>query len=299
MASRAIFDPSSCFRHPLLPSQPSSVKVSHARRISDYLEVIPIEDKGFGTVATQDVEAYTYMFFESPAATAIDKPLNRPQSIAYIAEAYRQMTPKIRAHFDTLHEGSRPFETREMRIWKANLFTWGATDRDGSCVSNIFLEMSRINHSCSPNAEYNENHDKNQIELYSIKPICAGEEVTICYPPEFQFRTGAERNAYLSYICGFTCKCGACADPEFASMSDRRRRMLKEDRYCGILGRPVAPDFSAKALGIEGPSSVRPITSTQLRGGFLGGIKISRPGTLGLLRRTVKLQYDEGLFSED
>lgn len=228
-----------------------------------------------------------------------DKQLDRPQSMDFISKACERMSPETIARFGALHEGTRPFETREMRIWKANCFTWGSIQEDGSCVCAIFLDMSRINHSCLPNAEYNENYRDNRMELYSTRPILAGEEVTICYPPEFQFRTGNERNAYLRYIKRFTCKCPACADSTFAPMSDRRRQMLKEDVYCGINGWPVAPDFSARALNIEGPSSVRPIIMNQPQGGgFPGGADISRPGTLGLLRRVVKLQYDERLFGE-
>jgi len=217
----------------------------------------------------------------------------------FISQAYQRMMPEIRARFDALHEGSRPFETREMCIWKANAFVWGATQSHGSCSSAIFLDMSRINHSCLPNAEYNENYWDNRMELYSIRPIHAGEEVTVCYTPGSQYKTGDERNAYLRYIKGFTCKCPACADSTFAPMSDRRRQMLKEDVYCGMKGRPVAPDFSTKTLNIEVPSSVRPIVMNQTQGGgFLGGVDIPRPGTLGLLRRIVKLQYDEGLFGK-
>jgi hypothetical protein len=299
MASRAIFDPSSCFPHPLLPGRPLSAKAPQARRISDYLEVIPIEGTGFGTVATQDVEVGTFMHTESPAAIIWGKILDRSQSMEFIAQAYNRMTQEIKARFDALQEGTRPFETREMRIWKSNSFGWGATQSDGSCICAIFLDMARINHSCLPNAEYNENYRDNRMELYSIRPIRAGEEVTICYIPDSQFKTGDERNAYLRYIRGFTCKCPACEDSIFAPMSDRRRRMLKEDVYCGIKGRPVTPDFSAKTLNIEEPSSIRPIIMNQPQGGgFPGGVDISRPGTLGLLRRIVKLQYDEGLFGE-
>jgi hypothetical protein len=165
MASRVIFDPSSCFQHPLLPVRPSSTKVPQARRVSDYLEVIPIEGKGPGTVTTQDVEVGTFLHTESLAATIWGKILDRPHSMEFIAQAYRHMTSDIRAHFDALHERTRPFETREMRIWKSNSFGWGATESDGSCISAIFFDMARINHSCLPNAEYNENHRDNRMEL--------------------------------------------------------------------------------------------------------------------------------------
>jgi hypothetical protein len=166
--------------HILLPGRASSAKVPQARRISDYLEIIPIEGKVFGTVATQDVEAYTFLHTESPAATVREKIIDRPQSMEFISQAYQRMMPEIRARFDALHEGSCPFKTREMCIWKADAFAWGATQSDGSCSSAIFLDMSRINHSCFPNAEYNENYWDNRMELYSIRPIRAGEEVTVC-----------------------------------------------------------------------------------------------------------------------
>jgi hypothetical protein len=60
-----------------------------------------------------------------------------------------------------------------------------------------------------------------------------------------------------------------------------------------MLGQPVAPDFSAKGLKIDVPSSIQPIRGTQYHG-FPDGMQISRPGTEGLMRRSVKLLYDDG-----
>jgi SET domain-containing protein len=225
MASRATFDPASCFpSHPLLPNQPSTSKSSPARKISDYLEIIPIQGKGYGTVATKGISAYTFLFSESPAGYTAYNPRNLPQETASVAQAHRHMSPSIRARFDTLHEGAHPFSTRELRIWKANSFSFGPNDS----VSAIFLDLSRINHSCLPNAEYHDNLEKERMELYAAKGIRKGEEVTICYGSDFHYRTGEERNAHLKYGFGFTCKCRACADPTFKAMKDRRRELLKE-----------------------------------------------------------------------
>ena len=171
--------------------------------------------------------------------------------------------PSIRARFNALHEGARPFQTREMRIWKTNAFLFDPV-KDRNPLSAIFLDLSRINHSCLPNAEYHANFQKERMELYSTKGIEKGEEVTICYGEDFMYKTGEERNAYLRYVYGFSCKCRACADPGFREVSDRRRRMLKQGWYCGMSGMPVAPDFSAKALGIDGPSSARPIRAQKV-----------------------------------
>jgi hypothetical protein len=186
-----------------------------------------------------------------------------------------------------------------MRIWKANAFAWDRTARmemnDDKIKSAIFLDMSRINQSCLPNSEYHSNWKKEQLKLYSTNRIQAGEEVTICYGHEFDCKTGAERNAHLRCIYGFTCKCRACPDTKFSALSDRRRRMLKNDFYCGIQGMPAAADFSAKTLGIEDPSNTQPTVVQSVRSGFPDGMQIFRPGTIQLMRRAVKLRYDEGL----
>ncbi|KAF8852109.1 hypothetical protein BDZ45DRAFT_749947 [Acephala macrosclerotiorum] len=240
---------------------------------------------------------YTLIFSESPAGTAQDNPLDRYQELVSIAEAHQSMAPRIKAGFDSLHEGVRPFHTREMRIWKTNAFIFDRTGEDS--VSGVFLDMSRINHSCVPNAEYNANLGKGRMELYSTRRIEGGEEVTISYGHQFLYKTEEERNSHLRYIYGFTCTCRACTDADFKAVSDRRRRALKEDFYCGMHGHTNAPDFSAKALDIEGPSSIRPGCSTQKIGdGFSNGIQISRPGTLELMRRSLKLKFDEGLRGE-
>jgi hypothetical protein len=64
MASRAFFDPAGCFpaAHPLFAGQAPDRKVSPARKISEYLEIVSIEGKGLGVIARKDVDAYTLLF---------------------------------------------------------------------------------------------------------------------------------------------------------------------------------------------------------------------------------------------
>jgi hypothetical protein len=128
--------------------------------------------------------------------------------MTYIGHAYRRMTPGIRARLTLSTKAHAPFKTREMRIWKVNAFSWDRTEKDqGKMSSAVFPDMSRINHSCLLNAQYRANWDKEQMELYSNTRIRAGEEVTICYGSDFDYQTGAERNAHLRCIYGFACKC--------------------------------------------------------------------------------------------
>ncbi|CZR65175.1 uncharacterized protein PAC_15075 [Phialocephala subalpina] len=298
MASRTIFNPTKCFPpHPLLSRHLSTTTFSPARKICPLLEIVPIDGRGFGTIATQEIKPYTLIFSESPVGIAQYNPLDRYQEQVSIAAAHSAMSFGQKAGFDSLHEGVRPFSTKEMRIWNANCFMYDSVGSNST--SAVFLDMSRINHSCIPNAEYDANFSKNRMVLFSTQRIRAGEEVTINYGHEYMLKAAEERNAHLRYIYGFTCTCKACVDPSFKSLSDKRRRMLKEDFYCGMHDHSTAPDFSAKALGIDEPSSMKPGSLTQyIDAGFSDGINIFRPGTIQLMRRSLKLKFDEGLGGE-
>ncbi len=66
-----------------------------------------------------------------------------------------------------------------MGIWRTNNFCLG---RSGPRADNgIFLELSRFNHSCMPNAEFHWNSVLKKQEVRAIKDIRQDEEVTLCY----------------------------------------------------------------------------------------------------------------------
>jgi hypothetical protein len=159
-------------------------------------------------------------------------------------------------------------------------------------VSAILINMSRINHSCLPNAEYHNNYNEARMELYSTQSIHAGEEVTINYGHNFQYMIASERNTHLSRVYGFTCKCPVCADTPTSQKSDQRCHLMREIYYCGLKGQPVAPNFSV-VLNKDTSNSIEPITCVEAPR-FADGINIFRPGIAGLLRREVKSMYDEG-----
>ena len=48
---------------------------------------------------------------------------------------------------------------------------------------------SLYNHASDPNAAYEMDYDSQTIDIYCIRPIKAGEEITICYTDEDDERT--------------------------------------------------------------------------------------------------------------
>lgn len=193
------------------------------------------------------------------------------------------------------HEAPLQLETREMRIWMTNALFWSSKKEDDEArFMAVFLDMSRVNHSCVPNAEYHQDGDGEQMHLTSTKTICAGEEVTICYNDDFYYKTGTERNAFLQYTYDFTCKCRACLDSDFAPISDQRRHMLKQVWYCELYGWPVAPNFSTKISSYEDAISMQANNSLTSKDNHGPPKPVESPKP-SALQRAVKLEYDEGL----
>lgn len=204
------------------------------------------------------------------------------------------MLPETRGQFDCLHEAPLPFNSKEMRIWETNSIGWEGESSEPE-MRAVFLNISRINHSCLPNAEIIQNKTSKRMEVHSHHDVRAGEEITIDYVPESQYQTAAERNASLKSLYGFTCSCRACIDPDFSPLSDKRRLLLKEIWCCEFEGRRPAPDFSPKALKTDGRPSRAPVlgdvssaTEEEYRK------NVWRPGTERVWRRYAKTLYDEG-----
>ncbi|KAF7334623.1 SET domain-containing protein [Mycena venus] len=75
----------------------------------------------------------------------------------------------------------------------------------------IFLNISRCNHSCGPNAKWQWDPASFSLSLVALRPIHAGQEITVAYITPTCSRT--ERRAKLKAIYNFSCRCEFCARP--------------------------------------------------------------------------------------
>ncbi|KAH6615549.1 hypothetical protein B0J18DRAFT_282970 [Chaetomium sp. MPI-SDFR-AT-0129] len=88
----------------------------------------------------------------------------------------------------------------------------------------LFIDGSRVNHDCHPNAFWRFNGNKMAMEIVSLRPIQPGEEVTHSYAPLGY--PHSDRQTILQ-PWGFTCTCDLCTAPEeVRSLSDTRRSRL-------------------------------------------------------------------------
>ncbi|RDB22322.1 SET domain-containing protein 5 [Hypsizygus marmoreus] len=90
----------------------------------------------------------------------------------------------------------------------------------------VFLNTSRCNHSCGPNAQWEWDTPTLSLYLSAVRPICPGEEITIQYAPSTRPRH--ERQKALRAQYGFTCQCQWCSVPsaEAVLRSDGARAAL-------------------------------------------------------------------------
>lgn len=88
--------------------------------------------------------------------------------------------------------------------------------------SGLYLTQSKINHSCSPNAEITFPNGNHVVEIVAIRDIRANEEICISYLDVCQLtRSRYSRQKYLKENYIFKCECQKCReqinDPDVTS----------------------------------------------------------------------------------
>lgn len=95
----------------------------------------------------------------------------------------------------------------------------------GSSVAGVYPTVCLINHSCLPNSHNNWNDEAKHETIHAIRPIKAGEEVTISYD---RGGPSAVRKALLENKFGFDCNCSTCTlPPAELRDSDARRALIQ------------------------------------------------------------------------
>lgn len=140
---------------------------------SKFCTVRAAPGKGEGMFATKNIPAGTTIL-KDRAVMHLQQLPGRQLTAQQIQEALSYLSEKDQKKFFQLHEGSRALETKIQRIYKANAFG------DRSAAQVLCLDISKLNHSCVPNAEQCEGADDKERLLVALKDIKKGEEIYIC-----------------------------------------------------------------------------------------------------------------------
>ncbi|KAF8456805.1 hypothetical protein BDZ91DRAFT_745056 [Kalaharituber pfeilii] len=201
------------------------------------------EEKGQGMVATAAIPAGTLIIAEEPLFTLPD-----PRILAYISirnhapfpnsklnelvtEAVQKLPKEKQIAFLGLHNAYPKDDTAPfLGIWQTNCFAVGNDDTQ----SGIFVESSRINHSCVPNAIHTWNYNTKLMEVRATKDIPEGTEITFCYLSLKEvMQPHKSRRQTLQDRYKFTCKCAGCTPPENNTRDTRRALLTKLDAEVG------------------------------------------------------------------
>ncbi|KAJ7472712.1 hypothetical protein FB451DRAFT_1250461 [Mycena latifolia] len=94
----------------------------------------------------------------------------------------------------------------------------------------VCRDISRINHSCTPNAELVWDISSFTVSIASTTRIPKGEEVFRSYTNQFAPPARAERMQFLEAQFDFKCACPSCSLPDDqSSQSDEIRRLIAQD----------------------------------------------------------------------
>ena len=184
-------------------------------------------DKGLGVFALQVFHRGDLIVAEAPLFSIRTQDDGGPIDLQSIAAAIDRLSSEEVQKYVSLEnahaEGGR-YDNPFLGIYSTNAHQMDS-DHGG-----IFLEVSRINHSCSPNARYSWNPDIKRMRVYALRDIAYGDEIFVSYLASRNVYGSSreERQTVLMRRYMFTCACTTCGlQGPAAIASDRRRLQIK------------------------------------------------------------------------
>jgi hypothetical protein len=180
-------------------------------------------DKGLGVFALQVFRRGDLIIAEAPLFSIRKQDDGGPidhQSVAAAVDSLSSEEVQKYVSLKNADEGRR-YETPFFGIYSTNAYRMDS-DRSG-----IFLEVSRFNHSCLPNARNSWNPDINRTRVYALRDIAYGDEIFVSYLASRNVY-GSSRAERQTRLTMFTCACTACElQGPAAVASDKRRLQIK------------------------------------------------------------------------
>ncbi|ORY10231.1 hypothetical protein BCR34DRAFT_625347 [Clohesyomyces aquaticus] len=181
-------------------------------------EIENISHKGRGLVARCNISKGTRILCEKPLLTL--RPMAPGDAEKVLATQLKALPKESQRQFLSLHNtkpGQHPFTG----IVKTNALPCGPD----SPIGGVYPTICLINHSCIPNSHHSWNNNTEQETIHAIRPIKAGEEITISYD---RGGTSSVRRTFLKEAFDFDCHCHRCSllTPELGA-SDARRSLIQ------------------------------------------------------------------------
>ncbi|KAJ0107043.1 SET domain-containing protein 5 [Diaporthe amygdali] len=202
-------------------------------------EVKDIPGKGKGLFARIEISKGTRILYEKPLLTV--ESMSPLVSEPILARKFKTMAKIEQRQILSLHNNF-PGKYTLTSIFKTNALPCGP----GSSTSGVYASICLINHSCLPNSHHNWNDNEKHETIHAIRPIKAGEEITIQYDHGGPSKV---RRAFLRKNYGFECDCKTCTlPPAELQASDDRRVLFRQldSAICDLFRQRTKPAQSLR-----------------------------------------------------
>jgi hypothetical protein len=166
-----------------------------------------IAGKGRGVLAATFIPKGTRIICEPPLFRVPRGGRSKEQLHETVLKAITGLEEEQRQQFLALHNAFRDESGPELGRVRTNALPLGSDATEGG----IFLDSSRINHSCVQNAQNTWNEDLQKLTIHALRDISEKEEITIFYLPDRPSRQ--LRCAALLSSFRFPCSCNLCSMP--------------------------------------------------------------------------------------
>ena len=166
-----------------------------------------IPGRGQAIVATSKILKGSRILAEHPLLTIPRRSTDLEAIERLVKDQLEKLDNDQRRSFFKLFNAHPGRYNEIIGIVKTNALPLGPSAAEGG----IFLQSSRINHSCSHNAQNTWNEDAKKLTIHAFKDVEEGEEITIAYLNESQ--DWASRQKALKEAFNFVCSCELCSLP--------------------------------------------------------------------------------------
>ncbi|KAK5701442.1 hypothetical protein LTR17_022601 [Elasticomyces elasticus] len=206
-------------------------------------EVRSVPGKGMGMFATIAVLPGSAILHENYTMNIATQAGQLAE--ADIQDACNLLNVAEQEQFLSLHSSNKfPRYSLIYKIYRANSFETG-----GLCT--LLLGISRVNHSCHPNAIVQFSDAQQHASLVARKPIAEGEEISITYKErDLASMVTYTRQRVLAHTHGFWCICRLCQKMGSPATLSNMRRQLINGLYQPLSGlQPFGHNSTTDAPG--------------------------------------------------
>ncbi|CAK5267958.1 unnamed protein product [Mycena citricolor] len=207
----------------LLPTPVPRARTAAPKGSTFSIQATPGGAAGQGMFASRNIPAGGTVLVERPAVVVpyLMTCFDRKTEADVYASLLRRLSPECAARLMGLANCTQRPGLEGVILTNAIAITLDVPEVPHAEVPThraVFLNTSRCNHSCGPNAQWRWDPTTFSLTLRALRPIPATEEITVAYVTPTH--PHAARQKALKALYNFTCRCPHCLRPNDAARAE-------------------------------------------------------------------------------